>query len=83
MSNYYRVTVYNPKDDYSVIADSNGYFERLWQLSVFFMEKGFEIIEVADSDRFAEGDLPLLPPDLDHVIIRYCKKGKLRKCRHG
>ena len=55
--NYYRITAYHPDEDISVILDSNGRFEMLWEFSTFLVDKGFKIIEVARDDGFDPGTL--------------------------
>ena len=73
---YFRVTIYHPAEDVSAIIDSNGYFEKLWQLSAALVQKGFKILEVGADDRFLEGDLPKLEADRQHLFLRACKTGK-------
>ena len=73
---YFRVTVYHPAEDVSAIIDSNGYFEKLWQLSAALVQKGFKILEVGADDRFLEGDLPKLEADSQHLLLRACKAGR-------
>ena len=46
MANYFRITAYYPEKDFSVILDSNGKFEKLWQFSAYLVQRGFKIIEV-------------------------------------
>lgn len=58
MANYFRITAYHPTENLSVIMDSNGLFEKLWQFSSFMVSKGFKIIEVGGEDKFNEGDMP-------------------------
>ena len=76
MTNYFRITAYNPKENLSVIMDSIGKFEKLWQFSAFLVGKGFKIVEVGADDKFDEGDLPKVEYDNVHVILRACKSGK-------
>ena len=52
MANYYRITAYHPAEDLSVIADSNGKFEKLWQFSAYMVAKGFKIIAVGGENKF-------------------------------
>ena len=73
---YFRVTVYHPAEDVSAIIDSNGHFEKLWQLSSALVQKGFKILEVSADDRFLEGDLPKAEADNQHLLLRACKTGK-------
>ena len=61
MANYFRITAYHPTENLSVIMDSNGLFEKLWQ----FYE-----------DKFDDGDMPKAEYDNVHVILRACKSGK-------
>ena len=73
---YFRVTVYHPAEDVSAIIDSNGYFEKLWQLSAALVQKGFKILEVGNDSQFLEGDLPKLEADSQHLLLRACKSGR-------
>lgn len=76
MSNYYRITAYHPQEDLSVIIDSNGMFEKLWQFSSYLVQKGFKIVEVGNDEKFTEGDMEKADYDKDHVILRACDKGE-------
>lgn len=76
MANYFRITAYHPKEDLSVIMDSNGMFEKLWQFSAFMVSKGFKIIKVGDEDKFDFGDIPKAERDNTHIILRACKSGQ-------
>ena len=76
MANYFRITAYHPTENLSVIMDSNGLFEKLWQFSSFMVSKGFKIIEVGGEDKFNEGDMPKAEQDTVHVILRACKSGE-------
>ena len=76
MSNYFRITAYQPEQDLSAIFDSNGYFEKLWQFSAYLIQKGFKIIEVGNEEKFDEGDMPKAERDTIHIILRACSQGK-------
>lgn len=76
MNNYYRITAYHPTENLSVIMDSNGMFEKLWQFSAYMVSKGFKIIEVGCEDKFNDGDMPKAKYDNVHAILRACKSGK-------
>ena len=58
MANYFRITAYHPTENLSVIMDSNGLFQKLWQFSSYMVSKGFKIIEVGNEDKFDDGDMP-------------------------
>ena len=69
MANYFRITAYHPTENFSVIMDSNGMFEKLWQFSSFMVSKGFKIIEVGGEGKFNEGDMPKVEPNGICLII--------------
>lgn len=79
MANYFRITAYHPIEDLSVIMDSNGMFEKLWQFSAYLVSKGFKIIEVGDDSKFTEGNIPKVERDNVHIIVRACKSGQPNK----
>lgn len=79
MTNYFRITAYHPIEDLSVIMDSNGMFEKLWQFSAYLVSKGFKIIEVGDDSKFTEGNIPKVERDNVHIIVRACKSGQPNK----
>ena len=72
MANYFRITAYHPTENLSVIMDSNGLFQKLWQFSSYMVSKGFKIIEVGNEDKFDDGDMPKAEYDNVPVILRAC-----------
>lgn len=66
MNNYFRITGYCKEKDFCFIVDSYGYFEKLWQLSSDFVQKGMEIIAVGASDKFLDGNLE--PMDTERIV---------------
>lgn len=75
MTNYFRITAYHPQKDISVIMDSNGKFEKLWQFSSFFVKKGFKLIAIGDDRKFLDGDLAKVEVSRDKIFLRACAKG--------
>jgi hypothetical protein len=57
-NNYFRITAYRAAEDFSVIIDSNGTFEKLWQFSSHLIQKGFKVLEVSDSSKFLDLNIP-------------------------
>ena len=55
MANYFRITAYNRDEDYSIIIDSYGAFNELWQFSSCLVDKGFSIIAIGNHKRFNDG----------------------------
>lgn len=76
MNNYFRITAYHPAEDLSVIADSNGKFEKLWQFSAYMVSKGFKVIAVNKEEDFKEGNMPKIVPDADKITIQAYLTGK-------
>lgn len=69
MNNYYRITAYYPEKNISVIMDSYGMFEKLWQFSAFLVEKGFNIIAVDKENNFTDGNIERQTEPLPNKII--------------
>lgn len=76
MSNYFRITAYNEKEDLSIIIDSNGMFDKLWKFSSFLIQKGFNIIEVGNDESFIDGNISRAKHHTDVIILRSAQYGK-------
>lgn len=76
MSNYFRITAYHEAEDISVIMDSNGMFEKLWQFSSYMVQKGFKILEVGSDEKFLDVNIGKAEPEPDKLILRASDKGK-------
>lgn len=76
MSNYFRITAYHEAEDISVIMDSNGMFEKLWQFSSMLIQKGFKILEVGSDEKFGDGNIEKAEYDTKHIILRASSQGK-------
>ena len=76
MKNYFRITAYNFAEDISVIMDSNGVFEKIWQFSSLLVQKGFKILEVGNEEKFLDGNFDRAPEDKQKIILRACSKGQ-------
>ena len=76
MTNYFRITGYYPEDNFCFIIDSNGMFEKLWQLSSYCIQKGIKIIEVSNDEKFLDVNISKANVDDDHIILRANADGK-------
>ncbi len=75
--NYFRITAYHPEKNISVITDSYGKFEKLWQFSAFMVQKGFKIIAVGNDETFTDGNIERqTEPLTDKIILRACSADK-------
>jgi hypothetical protein len=76
MTQYFRVTVYEPGENLSAIMDSNGLYKNVWQLGSYLIARGFEILEISDGDTFIDGNISRIEPDTAHIFLRGHCKGK-------
>lgn len=76
MTNYFRITAYYEKEDLSMIIDSNGMFEKLWQFSSYIVQKGLKVLEISNADNFIDVNTQLADRDTQHVLLRAVGKGK-------
>ena len=75
MKNYFRITAYHKKLNISMIMDSYGKFNELWEFSAYLVAKGFSILEVHRAEKFTDGNFPKASQDTDHVILRAAQYG--------
>ncbi|MCL2797716.1 MAG: hypothetical protein FWD58_06655 [Firmicutes bacterium] len=73
---YFRVVAYHPAENLTVIMDSNGMYEKLWQFSSFLIGKGFQVLEVSGDDKFLDGNIAKCEPVPDNLILRATLTGK-------
>ena len=69
MANYFRITAYYPEKDFSVILDSNGKFEKLWQFSAYLVQKGFKILEVSANANVIESSFPMTKEETNKILL--------------
>ncbi len=74
---FFRITAYNPTEDCSIIIDSNGKFEKLWQFSSALVYKGFKILVVTCKSEITDSNIPTPQYSPDNLILRACIKGKV------
>ena len=77
--NYFRITAYNRDEDYSIIMDSYGAFNELWQFSSFLVDKGFSIIAVGNEQYFSDGNIPKVEKQTNKMILRAESQGRPTK----
>ena len=76
MSNYFRITAYSKEDDVTVIMDSFGRFEKLWQFSADLIQKGFSILEVSKEENMLDVNIDKLTEETDKYVLRAMVDGK-------
>ena len=76
MSNYFRITAYNEKENISIIIDSNGMLDKLWKFSSFLIQKGFKIIEVGNDESFIDGNISRAKHHEDVIVLRAAQYGE-------
>lgn len=75
MKNYFRITAYHKQLNISMIMDSYGKFNELWEFSAYLVAKGFNIIEVHRANKFTDGNFTKASQDNDHIILRAAQYG--------
>ena len=76
---YYRITARNASEELSIIADSYGKFEKLWEFSAYLVERGFRIIAVDREQFFIDGTMPKADAPRDKLMIRTVSKDEPRR----
>ncbi len=82
MNAYLRIAGYDPQNDVSFIADSNGRFPNLWDFSSYLTDKGMKIIAVSLDD-FDNGNIPRVEEDAEHIVLRACMMGRVGRTPSG
>ena len=75
-NNHFRVTAYHPTEDVTVLIDSFGFYEKLWQLSSALVTKGFNILEASDSSKFVDVNIQPIEPNNKQLYLRACMIGR-------
>ena len=76
MENYFRITGFIPEKNLSFIIDSYGAYEKLWQFSAVLIAKGCRIIEVANSEKFIDGNIDKLEKPSTKMVLRSTAEGE-------
>lgn len=77
MTNYFRITAYEPNKDFSIIMDTYGMFDRLWQFSADLIKRGLKILEVSSDEQFIDVKIDKLTEEKpDKFILRASAQGK-------
>ena len=79
MTNYFRITAYEPNHDFSIIMDTYGMFEKVWQFSADLIKRGLKILEVSSDEQFIDVNIDKLTeeePEKPLVTVEYSLKNK-------
>ncbi|GHV03438.1 hypothetical protein FACS1894211_16150 [Clostridia bacterium] len=76
MTQYFRVTAYDPGEGLSAIFDSNGLYKNVWQLGSYLIGRGFEILEISTDEQFIDVNVGKVEPDPAHILLRGHCRGK-------
>jgi len=82
MSNYFRITAYLEARDISIIIDSNGMFDKVWQFSSYLVQKNIKIVEVGSNDKIQDVNIEPAEYDKNHIFLRACAKGQPQYIDH-
>lgn len=84
MANYFRITAYHPEQDFCMIMDTYGLFEKKWQFSADLIKRGFKILEVSDIDQVIDVNITrLTEPDYEkiHTSSKRTRTAKIYRAR--
>ena len=59
--------------------DTYGKYDEIWEFSAYLVKLKFKIIDVAQTEQFDYGNIPLVKEPSDKFILRACMKGKIEK----
>ena len=77
MNTYFRITAYHPQEDFSVILDTYGKYQEIWEFSAYLVSKRFKILEVCEGEQIVdESTFPLVDKKSDKIFLRCIGKGK-------
>lgn len=74
--NYFRITGYEPANDFCFIMDANGIFEKLWQFSSFLVNKDIEILEVSKLTNCLDLNINQIEESEEKIFLRALSEGK-------
>ena len=74
-SQYFRITAYLPAGDMTVVMDSYGNYDSLWQFGAMLIQKGFEVLEASTGAEFLDVNITNIEtPAPGKIFLRaYCK----------
>ncbi len=77
MSNYFRIAAYEPNHDFTIIMDTYGMFEKIWQFSADLIKRGLKILEISSDEQFLDVNIDKLTEKRpDKFILRTPADGK-------
>jgi len=83
MSNYFRLTAYEPNKDITMILDSNGLFEKKWQFSSFVIQRGCKVISITDGDSMIDINVGKMEPNPNKFRLMSYIEGKSEKIKQN
>ena len=79
--NYFRITGYSPKLNFSFILDAHNVFEKIWQFSKILIANDIKVIAVSNEDKFQ--DINIERSENNAVSIRAISKGQPEIISHN
>ena len=80
MTNYFIITAYEPNHDFSIIMDTYGMFEKIWQFSADLIKRGLKILEVSSDEQFIDINIDKIYRYKDIVILCCYTSGNYENC---
>ena len=84
MNTYFRITVYSPEYDASMILDAYGRYEKKWQFSSELVKLGLKILDVCDIAIVTDTDIKPVPsPIPGKICLRSGQDGEIITQKNG
>ena len=79
--NYFRITGYSPKHNFSFILDAHNVFEKIWQFSKILISNDIKVIAVSSEDKFQ--DINIERAKNNTISIRAISEGQHEIISHN
>ena len=77
MDKYYRIVVYDPELDTTLIFDAYGRYEKKWQFSAELLKFGLKILEISELDEIFDTNIEPLDKPIQGFALRGFVKGHI------
>ena len=78
MEKYFRIVVYSPELDVTMILDAYGRYEKKWQFSAELLQFGVKILEISEIEETFDTNIEPLDKPIPHgVALRGYVKGQV------
>lgn len=77
MDKYFRIVVYSPELDVTMILDAYGRYEKKWQFSAELLKFGVKILEISELEETFDTNIEPLDKPIKGFALRGIVKGQI------